>query len=43
LANNIYQFAAIKLVKTVTVKNLENGRVFTESYDKLLLSPGANR
>lgn len=27
--------------KTVTVKNLEDGTVFTESYDKLLLSPGA--
>ena len=27
--------------KTVTVKNLENGSVFTESYDKLVLSPGA--
>ncbi len=27
--------------KTVTVKNLKNGEVFTESYDKLLLSPGA--
>ncbi len=27
--------------KTVTVKNLESGEVFTESYDKLLLSPGA--
>lgn len=27
--------------KTVTVKNLENGIVFTESYDKLILSPGA--
>lgn len=27
--------------KTVTVKNLENGSIFTESYDKLLLSPGA--
>ncbi len=27
--------------KTVTVKNLENGEVFTESYDKLVLSPGA--
>ncbi len=27
--------------KTVTVKNLEGGEVFTESYDKLLLSPGA--
>jgi len=26
---------------TVIVKNLENGTVFTESYDKLLLSPGA--
>ena len=26
--------------KTVTVKNLENGKIFTESYDKLLLSPG---
>ena len=28
--------------KTVAVKNLESGAVFTESYDKLLLSPGAN-
>lgn len=27
--------------KTVTVKDLENGKVFTENYDKLLLSPGA--
>lgn len=27
--------------KTVTVRNLENGAVFDESYDKLLLSPGA--
>ena len=27
--------------KTVTVKNLENGKIFTESYDKLVLSPGA--
>ena len=27
--------------KTVTVKNLENGKILTESYDKLLLSPGA--
>lgn len=27
--------------KTVTVKDLESGAVFTESYDKLLLSPGA--
>ncbi len=27
--------------KTVAVKNLETGEVFTESYDKLLLSPGA--
>ena len=27
--------------KTVTVKNLENGAVFYEKYDKLLLSPGA--
>lgn len=27
--------------KTVTVKNLKSGAVFTESYDKLLLSPGA--
>lgn len=27
--------------KTVTVKNLESGAVFTEGYDKLLLSPGA--
>ena len=28
--------------KTVTVKNLENGKILTESYDKLVLSPGAN-
>ncbi len=27
--------------KSVTVKNLETGTVFTERYDKLLLSPGA--
>ena len=27
--------------KTVTVRALDTGRVFTESYDKLLLSPGA--
>ena len=27
--------------KTVTVKNLENGKTLTESYDKLVLSPGA--
>ena len=27
--------------KTVTVKNLETGESFEESYDKLLLSPGA--
>lgn len=27
--------------KTVTVKELETGRVYQESYDKLLLSPGA--
>ena len=27
--------------KTVTVKNLVNGKIFTESYDKLVLSPGA--
>ncbi len=27
--------------KTITVKNLETGAVFEESYDKLLLSPGA--
>lgn len=27
--------------KTVAVKNLEDNSVFTESYDKLLLSPGA--
>ncbi|MEE0969892.1 MAG: FAD-dependent oxidoreductase, partial [Clostridia bacterium] len=27
--------------KTVTVKNLESGEVFTESYDKLLISTGA--
>lgn len=27
--------------KTVTVKNLNTGRIFEESYDKLILSPGA--
>lgn len=27
--------------KTVTVKNLEDGKAFIESYDKLILSPGA--
>ncbi len=27
--------------KTVTVRELETGKVFTESYDKLVLSPGA--
>ena len=27
--------------KTVSVRNLETGKVFEESYDKLLLSPGA--
>ena len=27
--------------KTVSVKNLDTGKVFEESYDKLLLSPGA--
>ena len=27
--------------KTVTVRELETGRIFEESYDKLLLSPGA--
>lgn len=27
--------------KTVTVKNLQSGNVYEESYDKLLLSPGA--
>ena len=27
--------------KTVTVQNLETGEIFTESYDKLILSPGA--
>lgn len=27
--------------KTVSVKNLESGEVFEESYDKLILSPGA--
>ena len=27
--------------KNVTVKNLETGETFTESYDKLILSPGA--
>lgn len=28
--------------KTVSVKNLETGEVYEESYDKLVLSPGAN-
>ena len=27
--------------KTVSVKNLENGDIFEEKYDKLILSPGA--
>lgn len=27
--------------KTITVQNLESGEVFTECYDKLILSPGA--
>ena len=27
--------------KTVSVKNLENGEIFKENYDKLILSPGA--
>ena len=27
--------------KTISVKNLENGNIFEEKYDKLLLSPGA--
>jgi CoA-disulfide reductase len=30
-----------KDIKTVTVKNLETGEIFEESYDKLILSPGA--
>lgn len=30
-----------RTAKTVTVRNLDTGDVFTESYDKLLLSPGA--
>lgn len=30
-----------RTAKTVTVRNLDTGEVFTESYDKLLLSPGA--
>ena len=30
-----------KKKKTVDVKNLETGEVYSESYDKLLLSPGA--
>ena len=29
------------LEKKVTVKNLENGSIYDESYDKLILSPGA--
>ena len=27
--------------KTVTVKNLENGNIFSDNYDKLILAPGA--
>ena len=27
--------------KTVSVKNLENDEIFEETYDKLILSPGA--
>lgn len=30
-----------RAAKTVTVRDLTTGRVFTESYDKLLLAPGA--
>ena len=30
-----------RAAKTVTVRDLATGRVFTESYDKLLLAPGA--
>lgn len=30
-----------KSKKTVTIKNLRNGEEYTESYDKLVLSPGA--
>lgn len=30
-----------KIDKYVTVKNLENGKTYKESYDKLVLSPGA--
>ena len=30
-----------KAAKTVTVKNHKNGETYTESYDKLILSPGA--
>lgn len=28
--------------KTITIKNLDSGETYTETYDKLLLSPGAN-
>src|SRR6056297_3716434 len=28
--------------KTIEVKNLETGETYTEKYDKLMLSPGAN-
>lgn len=30
------------IAKTVTVKKVETGEVYTESYDKLILSPGAS-
>ena len=32
-----------KEAKTVTVKNVKTGEEFEESYDKLILSPGADR
>jgi NADPH-dependent 2,4-dienoyl-CoA reductase/sulfur reductase-like enzyme/rhodanese-related sulfurtransferase len=31
-----------KVAKTVTIKNLSTGEVYQESYDKLVLSPGAS-
>lgn len=30
-----------RALKTVTVRNLKTGEIFTERYDKLILSPGA--
>ena len=35
------ELSLIHIYKTVSVKNLKNGEIFEENYDKLILSPGA--